>query len=242
MTTLPLIYCPIDTPELDHGKALAAAMQKAECGIKLGLEFFNANGAQGIREIKAAYPDLSLFIDLKYHDIPNTVAGAMRAIAPLEPDFINVHASGGLEMMRRAREALNEEAERVGVKTPKILGVTILTSLDEEALAQAGFKPGLTDRVTQLAELSKRAGLDGVVCSAHEIELIRAACGKDFVLMVPGIRPAGSDSEDQKRVMTPEQALQKGATHLVIGRPITRADDPAAAATAILETLNRKAA
>lgn len=242
MTALPLIYCPIDTPELDHAKALAAAMQKAECGIKLGLEFFNANGPHGIREIKAAYPELSLFIDLKYHDIPNTVAGAMRAITPLEPDYVNVHAAGGLEMMRAAADALREAADKFGSKPPKILAVTILTSLDESALKQTGFMPGLADRVTQLATLTKQAGLDGIVCSAHEIELVRGAYGPDFTLMVPGIRPEGSGAEDQKRVMTPAQALQRGATHLVIGRPITRAADPAAAARAILETLSQKAA
>lgn len=238
----PVLYCSIDTVQIDHAMALAAAMQRAECGIKLGLEFFNANGPDGVREVRRSYPDLSLFIDLKYHDIPNTVAGAMRGIAPLEPDFINVHASGGLEMMRQAREALLEASDKVGGVPPKILGVTILTSLDEAALEQSGFRPGLADRVAQLASLTRQAGLDGVVCSAHEIERIRAECGAGFTLMVPGIRPSGSAVGDQKRVMAPEEALQKGADHLVIGRPITQADDPAGAASAILATLDRLAA
>ncbi len=240
--SLPLIYCSIDTIDIARAKELAAAMREAGCGIKLGLEFFNAHGPQGVREIRASCPDLSLFIDLKYHDIPNTVAGAMRAISPLAPDFVNVHASGGLEMMQKAREALREGSRKAGVKTPQILGVTILTSLDEAGLAQAGFKPDLGDRVVQLAQLTKQAGLSGIVCSAHEIEVVRAACGPAFALMVPGVRPEGSETHDQKRVMTPLQAVQKGATHLVIGRPITQADDPASAAAAILGTISQRAA
>lgn len=239
---LPLIYCPIDTVDIDRAKALAAAMQKAECGIKLGLEFFNANGPQGVREIRSAYPDLSLFIDLKYHDIPNTVAGAVRGIAPLQPDYLNLHATGGLEMMRRAHDTLREESQKVGDKVPRLLGVTILTSLDEDGLAETGFQPGMSDRVAALAQLTQTAGLEGIVCAAHEIAMVRALCGPDFVLMVPGIRPAGADTHDQKRVMTPEQAVQAGATHLVIGRPITGAEDPEYAARTILESIDRQAA
>lgn len=239
---LPVVYCSVDTPAIDRAMALAAAMQRAGCGIKLGLEFFNVNGPEGVREIRRSYPDLSLFIDLKYHDIPNTVAGAVRGIAPLAPDYINVHAAGGLEMMQAARQAMIDAADRVGAPAPRMLAVTILTSLDEAALAQTGFQPGLTARVAQLAALTQQAGLDGVVCSAHEIEMIRTICGSDFALMVPGIRPAGSATQDQKRVMTPEQALQKGATHLVIGRPITGEKDPEAAAAAILAGLARTAA
>ncbi len=238
----PTIFCAIDTIDLDHAMGLAAAMQRAECGIKLGLEFFNAHGPEGVRQIKDFYEDLPLFLDLKYHDIPNTVAGAMRAIAPLGAHYVNLHASGGLAMMRAAKEALTNETEKIGINTPKILGVTILTSLDDEVLNQVGFKPGTTERVETLAKLTLEAGLDGVVCSAREIELVRERCGDDFTLMVPGIRPEGSETGDQKRVMTPECALQKGASHLVIGRPITQADDPASAARNILASLNKIAA
>ena len=238
----PDIFCAIDTVDPERAMALAAAMQKTGCGIKLGLEYFNANGPAGIREIKNAYEELALFLDLKYHDIPNTVAGAMRAIAPLGVDFVNVHASGGLEMMLIAADTLREEAEAVGVPVPKILGVTILTSLDEQALSRIGYQDNLEQRVTNLAQLAQEAGLDGVVCSAREIEAIRAVCGDDFCLMVPGIRPQGSDTADQKRVMTPQEALQKGATHLVIGRPITQAENPADAASSILSTLSKRAA
>ena len=240
--TSPLIFCAADTTDIDHARALAAAMQKTGCGLKIGLEFFNAHGPNAVAEIMDFYEELPLFLDLKYHDIPNTVAGAMRAIAPLGVDYINVHASGGLEMMRAAAQTLREEADKTGTKQPKILGVTILTSLDEGALTQTGFQPGLENRVLQLAHLAQQAGLDGVVCSAREIALLRAECGADFVLMVPGIRPEGSAVADQKRVMTPEQALQQGATHLVIGRPITQAKDPAEAAASILASLGRKAA
>lgn len=239
---LPPVFCAIDTTDIDHARALAAAMQKAGCGIKLGLEFFNANGPSGVQEIKSAYEELPLFLDLKYHDIPNTVSGAMRAIAPLGVDYINVHASGGLAMMMMAADTIREEAENTGAQIPKVLAVTILTSLDEAALEETGFQAGIEDRVIQLAKLTKQAGLDGVVCSAREIELLRAELSPDFVLMVPGIRPAGSETGDQKRVMTPEQALQKGATHLVIGRPITQADDPANAAANILADLDKLAA
>lgn len=241
-TALPPVFCAIDTTDLDHAMALAAAMQKAGCGIKLGLEFFNAHGPKGVREIRGSYEELPLFLDLKYHDIPNTVAGAMRAIAPLEADYVNIHASGGLAMMQAARAALREEADKLGMKQPKVLAVTILTSLDDSALAEAGFQPGLEDRVAQLAALTQKAELDGVVCSAREITLLRERCGEDFILMVPGIRPAGSAAGDQKRVMTPEEALQKGATHLVIGRPITGADDPGKAAATILQNLEKLAA
>ncbi|MCB9990306.1 MAG: orotidine-5'-phosphate decarboxylase [Rhodospirillales bacterium] len=240
--TLPPIFCAIDTNDLDHAKALAAAMQKAGCGIKLGLEFFNAFGPRGVQEIKDSYEELPLFLDLKYHDIPNTVAGALRAIARLAPAYLNVHASGGKAMMQAGLEALREESDKIGVPTPKLLAVTMLTSLDEDTLAQTGFQPGMPDRVQQLARLTQESGLDGVVCSAREIEELRGLCGPEFALMVPGIRPAGTDAGDQKRVMTPEEALQKGATHLVIGRPITGTADPAAAAAGILQSLEKQAA
>lgn len=239
---LPPVFCAIDTTDLDHAMALAAAMQKAGCGIKLGLEFFNAHGSKGVRDIRATYEELPLFLDLKFHDIPNTVAGAMRAVAPLQADFINLHASGGLAMMQTGREALHAEADRLGMKQPQILAVTILTSLDEQALEEIGYQPGVAQRVSQLAALSRLAGMDGVVCSAKEIAQLRGQYGPDFILMVPGIRPAGSDSFDQKRVLTPEEALQQGASHIVIGRPITGADNPEQAARAILKSLEKQAA
>jgi orotidine-5'-phosphate decarboxylase len=231
--TLPAIFCSIDTTDIDRALALSAAMSRAGCGIKIGLEFFSAQGPQGVRQVRNSYPDLPLFIDLKYHDIPNTVAGAVRAIATLEPDFINVHTLGGSEMMQLAADMIRSETEG----RTKILGVTILTSHDENSLAETGIGGSIENRVVTLAKLAQESGLDGIVCSPHEILPVRKNCGADFVLMTPGIRPEGSAANDQKRFMTPREAIDTGATHLVIGRPITGAADPAAAAKDILKSL-----
>ncbi|MBU0858310.1 MAG: orotidine-5'-phosphate decarboxylase [Alphaproteobacteria bacterium] len=233
---LPHVFCAIDTTDTARAVNLAQTLSVTGCGIKLGLEYFNAQGPDGIRAVRAA-ADAPLFLDLKYHDIPNTVAGAVRAACALEPAYMNVHASGGAEMMRAAHDAAGEEAARLDIDAPQILAVTILTSLDDAALADIGYARQSRDQVLRLAELTQAAGLAGIVCSAHEIAAVRAACGPEFILMVPGIRPAGSSSDDQKRIMTPPEALSAGATHLVIGRPITGATDPAAAAREILATL-----
>lgn len=231
--SLPVIYCAVDNPDLAAAKALAAQLVPAGCGVKLGMEFFNANGPQGVRAVMESAPDASIFLDLKYHDIPNTVAGAVRAASALGVDYLNVHAAGGLEMMRAAKDAC---APRT-----KLLAVTVLTSLDDDNLRSVGQATPAADQVKRLALLTQEAGLDGVVCSAHEINVLRAACGPDFALMVPGIRPAGADVGDQKRIMTPPDALKAGATHLVIGRPITQAPNPAQAARAIGESLHAAA-
>lgn len=232
------IFCAIDTPDPARAIALAEAMAKVKgCGIKLGLEYFSYNGAKGVAEIRQKFSDLPLFLDLKYHDIPNTVASAFKAFAQLGVDYLNLHAAGGREMMVMAREALEAEASKLGRTAPKILAVTVLTSLDDENLKSVGQAIPAKDQVLRLASLTQEAGLAGIVCSAHEIAPVREKLGKEFVLMVPGIRPAGSDKGDQKRVMTPDQALSAGATHLVIGRPITGAADPAQAAAEIISTL-----
>lgn len=228
----PVIYCAIDSDDLDHACDLVRQIAPVTGGIKLGLEFFNCFGLSGIERVLKQAPDAKLFIDFKYHDIPNTVAGAVRGICRnFAPAYLNVHASGGFEMMQAAKEACSLQT--------MLLSVTLLTSLDEDAIGRVGYRAGLADRVEQLARLTQQAGLDGVVCSAHEIKRIRETCGKDFVLMVPGIRPAGASQGDQKRVMTPLDALHAGATHLVVGRPITSADNPAVAAAEILETIKR---
>lgn len=233
----PPIFCAIDTPDLDRAIQHAAAAARAGIGLKLGLEFFNALGPQGVQAITEKHPDVALFLDLKFHDIPNTVAGAVRAVTALAPAYINIHASGGREMMVAAQNAAEEEAAKRGITPPKILGVTILTALDDAALEDIGYADTAEAQVVKLAQLTQKSGLDGIVCSAKEIAAVRAACGPDFTLMVPGIRPAGSDKGDQKRVMTPIEAMQAGATHLVIGRPITKAPDPIKAAKEILATL-----
>lgn len=226
----PLIFCAIDTDKLDKATELARAIAPITGGIKLGLEFFNAQGLHGIEAIIHAAPEAEIFLDLKFHDIPNTVAGAVKTLSRrFKPAYLNVHASGGLEMMKAARDACDPAT--------KLLSVTLLTSLDETALKAIGYQEGLSDRVAQMALLTKEAGLAGVVCSSHEIQTLRQVCGSGFVLMVPGIRPLDSARDDQRRIMTPGHALQLGATHLVIGRPITQAPDPGAAARAILDGL-----
>lgn len=228
--TSPKIFCAIDTDNLDHACALAKQIAPVTGGIKLGLEFFNNFGPQGIDKILKSAPEAQLFIDLKFHDIPNTVAGAVRGICNnFSPAYLNVHAAGGLEMMQAAKAACEKQT--------KLLAVTILTSLDQHAINEIGYDRSVSEQVIKMAQLTKKAGLDGVVCSAHEIELLRNACGDDFALMVPGIRPHGAAQGDQKRVMTPSEALNAGATHLVIGRPITGADDPAKAAAEILRSI-----
>ena len=188
-------------------------------------------GPDGVKRIKDTYPTASIFLDLKYYDIPNTVAGACRAASRLGVDYINLHASGGGEMMRAARDA-------VGESTTKILAVTVLTSSNDDTLRETGQIGTAQEQVLRLAQLTHASGLSGVVCSAHEIKLLRDHLPREFALMVPGIRPAGSDAGDQKRIMTPKDAIDLGATHLVIGRPITGAPDPAAAYQDILNSLS----
>lgn len=228
MRTLPVIFCAIDNPDLNKAASIVRAVSAAGCGIKLGLEFFNANGPQGIAAIRDANPDMALFLDLKCHDIPNTVAGAIRSVAPLAPDYLTIHASGGAEMMKAAQEAAGDI---------KLLAVTVLTSLDDSTLSDVGQKTPAASQVLNLAKLTYASGLPGIVCAGPDIELVRRELPKPFVLMVPGIRPAGSAVGDQKRVMTPKDAIQAGASHLVIGRPITGAEDPAQAAADIIANL-----
>lgn len=231
------ILAAIDTPDLDRARMLAEALSGAVGGIKLGLEFFNAHGPRGVKAVAGDRGDL--FLDLKYHDIPNTVAGAVRAAISLSPMILNVHAAGGAEMMRAARDAAADEAARLGVRRPLVIAVTVLTSLDDDDLAATGQRGPASAQVTRLASLARECGLDGVVCSPREIGAVRAACGENFVLVVPGIRPAGADAGDQKRTMTPREAIAAGADWLVIGRPITGAADPAAAAREILPDMER---
>lgn len=225
------IFCALDTTDTDRAVALAQGLKGAVGGVKIGMEFFNANGPTGYRAVAEA--GVPIFLDLKLHDIPNTVAGGIRAVLPLKPTIVNVHAAGGIAMMRAAAEA----AAEAGDSRPLVIAVTMLTSLDESDLRDTGVIGTPADHVLRLANLAAKAGLDGVVCSAHEISTLRRELGPDFKLIVPGIRPAGSDVADQKRIMTPTQALSLGADVLVIGRPITGASNPHEAATAITASL-----
>ena len=231
MANLPRVFCAIDTNDLNKAISTATALQGI-CGIKLGLEFFNAHGVKGVKDLLKAVPDAPLFLDLKYHDIPNTVAGAISAVTyRLKPAFLNVHASGGLDMMIAAKKACPPET--------KLLAVTVLTSINAQTMQTVGQDTDIKAQVERLALLAKQAGLDGVVCSPHEVETIRNACGKDFITMVPGVRPDGTDNGDQKRIMTPHEAIDSGATHLVIGRPITQNENPAQAAQEIISDINK---
>src|SRR5690349_14532809 len=233
------IFCAIDTTDVARAGRLARALGAggAVGGIKLGLEFFVANGPRGIAEV---LPDgADLFLDLKLHDIPNTVAGAVRAASALAPYLLTVHCAGGAAMMRAAADAAaaaSTTGDRPARRT-RVIGVTVLTSLDDSDLAATGQRGPAADQARRLALLARESGLDGVVCSPHEVAMLRAECGPGFLLVVPGIRPTGAALGDQKRVMTPAEAVAAGADHLVIGRPITEAPDPAAAARAIRDGL-----
>ncbi|MDJ0608640.1 MAG: orotidine-5'-phosphate decarboxylase [Kiloniellales bacterium] len=228
------IFVPLDTPDPSVAADLARRLRGEVGGLKLGKEFLSAQGPQGVRAMASGLP---LFLDVKFHDIPNTVAGAVRALRRLSPALINVHASGGRAMMEAAAAAAREPLE-TGEAAPRVLAVTVLTSLDAADLAAVGQAGPLSDQVLRLALLAQDSGLDGVVCSPLEIALLRERCGPDFILLVPGIRPTWAGADDQKRVMSPAEALRAGADYLVIGRPITRAEDPAAAARRIADEMS----
>lgn len=220
------IYLALDIPQLDAAEALARKVKGHVGGLKLGLEFFCAHGHHGVHEI--AKIGLPIFLDLKLHDIPNTVAAAMQAIHVLEPAIVTIHASGGRAMMEDAKAAAGEHT--------KVVAVTLLTSLDESDMAATGIGGSANDQVMRLADLANSAGLDGIVCSGHEVGAVHRQW-KDGFFVVPGLRPAGGAMSDQKRAVTPREARDAGASVLVIGRPISRAEDPVAAARAIEATL-----
>ena len=226
------ICVALDTPDLDHAVSLASQLRPHVGWAKIGMEFFYAHGIAGY--VKVAETGLPIFLDLKLHDIPNTVASAMKSLMRIEPRpaIVNLHATGGYDMMKAAADAVAGQS--------KLIAVTILTSLSDDDIWAAGFETAKNTEAhaRALADLSKRAGLDGVVCSPHDLVGIRHDLGRDFLTVVPGIRPADAATQDQKRVATPEAALAAGADILVIGRAITGAADPARAARAIAEALN----
>lgn len=220
------IYVALDTPDLDRAKAIAKRVRHHVGGIKLGLEFFMANGRQGVHEM--AEIGLPIFLDLKFHDIPNTVGKAVQALRPLEPAIITVHAAGGRAML--------EDAKAAAPNGTKVVAVTMLTSLDANDLTSIGLAPDPHEQVVRLAELAKSAGVDGIVCSGEEVKAAHSAW-KDGFFVIPGVRPSNGTVGDQKRVVTPRAALDAGASILVIGRPITQAADPDLAAREIEATL-----
>jgi len=225
------VFCALDTTDIAAARQLAGQLVGLVGGLKLGLEFFTAHGPDGVRAVAGV--GVPLFLDLKLHDIPNTVAGAMRAAVRLAPAMTTLHAGGGAEMMRAAVDAAAEAAAAAGVKRPAVLAVTVLTSMGQAELPSIGVGGSVLDQVKRLAGLAQEAGVDGVVCSPLEVAPLRAQLGPDFLLVIPGIRPSWAAANDQKRVMGPAEAMAAGASHLVIGRPITAAADPAAAARRI---------
>ncbi len=229
------VFVPLDTPDLDRAKAVAFDVAGHVGGVKVGKELFTALGPGAVLEITGGR--IPLFLDLKFHDIPNTVAGAVGSAVKMKPYMLNVHAAGGRAMMRAAADAAGEAAAKTGLQKPLVLGVTVLTSLDDGDLRDTGIPDPALDQVKRLAALTQESGLDGVVCSGREIETLRAQCGPDFKLVVPGIRPVWASADDQKRVLTPADAVSRGADYLVIGRPITGAADPAEAAGRIRDEL-----
>ncbi|HUP66669.1 MAG TPA: orotidine-5'-phosphate decarboxylase [Sphingomicrobium sp.] len=223
------IFVALDTPDVHRAAAIARDVSGIAGGVKLGLEFFCANGHEGV--LRIAEHRMPIFLDLKLHDIPNTVGKAVESLASLEPAILTVHAAGGVAMMAAAKAAAPPGT--------RVVGVTVLTSLDKDDLAAAGVAGSPREQVKRLAGLAQEAGIDGIVCSGEEIAAARAAWPEGF-FVVPGVRPPGGDLADQKRVVTPRQALDDGASVLVIGRPITAASDPELAIRDIAASLNRE--
>jgi orotidine-5'-phosphate decarboxylase len=229
MPTAGRLIVALDTTEVGHARAWAEAVAPHAGLLKLGLEFFLANGAEGYRAIAGA----PIFLDLKLHDIPNTVAGGVRAVLPLRPRMLTIHASGGASMIQAARQA----AAVAGPDRPMILAVTVLTSLNEADLRATGVAASPADQVLRLGRLAMEAGADGLVCSPLEVAMLRQALGPSARLVVPGIRPRGAAASDQARTMTPAQAIAAGADWIVVGRPVTAAADPGQAAADIVASI-----
>jgi len=229
----------LDVDDFSSAENLVGLLKDYVGVFKVGSQLFTSEGTKIIDMITKA--KARVFLDLKFHDIPNTVKGAAESATKLGVYMFNVHASGGYEMMKAAADAAIETSIKLGIKKPLILGVTVLTSIKQEILEEeVGVNKAVKEHVVHLAKLAKSAGLDGVVASPHEIKDIRDACGKNFIILTPGIRPAGEEINDQKRIMTPKQALEQGADFIVIGRPIRNAENPVEAAKNIIKEMERK--
>jgi orotidine-5'-phosphate decarboxylase len=230
------ILVALDVESAARAVELANLLRGSVGGFKIGKQLFTAAGPAVVREL-TSHGD-RVFLDLKFHDIPNTVAGAIQSAVATGAWMVNVHCSGGSAMMKAAAEAATSAAAKLSQPRPLVIGVTVLTSMNDQALREIGVDTPMLDQVTRLAKLAKVSGLDGVVASPQEVRAIRQACGAGFEIVTPGIRPADQQGkDDQARTMTPAEAIQAGATYLVIGRPITAAPDPKSAAEQILATL-----
>lgn len=225
------LFCAIDMKDTDQAVTLIKEIKEHIDGIKIGMEAFYAMGTNGYLRLYDL--GLPIFLDLKLHDIPNTVSSAIKSLLPLNPSIINIHTSGGSEMMKAAVEAISD----IGINKPKLIGVTILTSMNEESFNEQGISLKVKQQVINLSTLAKECGLDGVVCSPLEVKNVKIKCGQDFLTIVPGIRPNNSVADDQKRVLTPKEAIRNGADILIVGRPITQSDDPNQAARSIKESM-----
>jgi orotidine-5'-phosphate decarboxylase len=225
------IFVAVDTQDVHRAASLARDLREFVGGLKLGLEFFCANGDEGV--VRVAEHNMPIFLDLKLHDIPNTVEKAVAALAHLQPVILTVHAAGGREMMAAAKAAAPPQT--------KVVGVTVLTSLDKADLGSIGVSGSPADQVARLTDLAQAAGIDGIVCSGEEVAAARSAWSDGF-FVVPGVRPAGAATADQKRVVTPREALDRGASVLVIGRPITAAPNPVRATREISASLSEEVA
>jgi orotidine-5'-phosphate decarboxylase len=233
----PRVIVALDFPDAAPALSLAGRLDPAACAVKVGKELFVVAGPDLVRSLVDR--GFRVFLDLKFHDIPNTVAQACAAATRLGVWMLNVHAAGGTAMLEAARDAVGAAAREAGRPTPLLIAVTVLTSLRDADLTAIGLAGTTTEAALRLARLAREAGLDGVVCSAQEAAALRQACGSGFALVTPGIRPAGASTDDQARIITPEQAIANGSDYLVVGRPITRAADPLAALAAINASVQR---
>lgn len=229
------IILALDVPTGEQALGLAKAVAPALGAIKIGSELFTAAGPEMVRQVRAL--GLDVFLDLKFHDIPNTVAKAVTSAVQLDVQMLTIHTGGGSEMMRAAERAAQETAGKAGRTPPLVLGVTVLTSMDSNAIAEVGFPANVGHQVSRLAKLAVSSGLRGLVCSPLEVVELRRFLPREVQLVTPGIRPADSAGDDQKRTLTPKEAIAAGADWLVIGRPIYAAKDPRAAAERILQSL-----
>lgn len=225
----------LDVSTMDAMKEIVTSLGDAVSFYKVGMELFYAEGEQTVRYLQEQ--NKQVFLDLKLHDIPNTVAHGVSSLTRLGANLITMHGQGGPVMMKAAVQAARETTEQLGVERTKLLAITVLTSFDDEAWTSTGGQLPISDQVIRLAKLAKECGMDGVVCSALEAKMIREACGDDFLIVTPGIRPSFAATDDQKRIATPASALQDGASRLVIGRPITQAENPREAVRLIIEEM-----
>ena len=225
----------LDVSTMDAMKSIVSSLGDSVSFYKVGMELFYAEGDQTVRYLQEH--GKHVFLDLKLHDIPNTVAHGVSSLTRLGANLITIHGQGGPIMMKAAAEAARESAEKLGIERPKLLAITVLTSFDDESWTSIGGQLPIANQVIRLAKLAKESGMDGVVCSALEAKMIREACGPDFLIVTPGIRPSFAATNDQKRIATPPSALQDGASRLVIGRPITQAEHPQEAVRLIIEEM-----